>query len=256
MLSRFVRPSPFVAALALLAGLGSALSATMAAADEGLYLTWSECAAPGSGATANRNSGCAVSLGENPLYCAFILPAPLDSVIGLEVVVDIQHSLATMPPWWELQPTGCRANALVVSGDFQLDAWCVDPWTGGASAGLQGYLIGEPRGGANQARIKAVVGVPAVQARSLNATDMYYGVKLVIRNDKTAGTGACAGCLSPACLVLNSILVRRVSGGDVFLQTPGPGNANWATWQGGGGASCLLVPVRSRTWGQVKSLYR
>jgi hypothetical protein len=63
----------------------------------------------------------------------------------------------------------------------------------------------------------------------------------------------------PACLVLNSILVRRspgAVGGDSFVSTPGPGDANRATWQGTG-ADCSAVPVRRQsTWGAVKSLYR
>jgi hypothetical protein len=44
-------------------------------------------------------------------------------------------------------------------------------------------------------------------------------------------------------------------GGDLLLDTPGPEGANRATWQGSG-ADCDAVPVRARTWGLLKSLYR
>ena len=59
--------------------------------------------------------------------------------------------------------------------------------------------------------------------------------------------------------MLNSIIIGRQDGspgGNFFLQTPGPGEANWARWQGGGGANCAAVPVRNRAWGQLKGLYR
>jgi hypothetical protein len=59
--------------------------------------------------------------------------------------------------------------------------------------------------------------------------------------------------------VLNSIEVERTAGapgGNILLQSPGPGNANWAQWNGGQGADCALVPVRKVTWGRVKGIYR
>ena len=43
---------------------------------------------------------------------------------------------------------------------------------------------------------------------------------------------------------------------EVTLETSGPSHANWVTWRGGSGADCAAVPVRARTWGQIKSLYR
>jgi hypothetical protein len=88
---------------------------------------------------------------------------------------------------------------------------------------------------------------------------MYYAARLTVRHTKTVGDMACSGCLDGACLVLNSILVGRLagsSGGDYTLQTAGSGDANWARWQGGGGANCAAVPVRNRAWGQLKGLYR
>ena len=43
---------------------------------------------------------------------------------------------------------------------------------------------------------------------------------------------------------------------EVTLETPGPSGANRATWAGGSGADCSAVPVRSSSWGRLKSLYR
>lgn len=79
------------------------------------------------------------------------------------------------------------------------------------------------------------------------------------RTGKSSGTGSCAGCLAPACLVLNGITIRRLPGapgGDVIISSVGAGNPNWVTWRGGAGADCSLVPVRAVTWGRIKTLYR
>ena len=98
-----------------------------------------------------------------------------------------------------------------------------------------------------------------LSAALLDPAATYYAARLVIRHTLTTGTTVCAGCSGPACLVLNSILLRRqpgAIGGDVAVTTPGPGDANWATWQGGAGANCASVPARAVTWGRVKSLYR
>jgi hypothetical protein len=87
--------------------------------------------------------------------------------------------------------------------------------------------------------------MPQDSVRALARVFMYLG---------DANSGACAGCSTGACIVLNSVELVRLPGaigGNVTLTTPG---SNFATWQAG--AACVTVPVRNRTWGQVKALYR
>lgn len=235
-----------------------ALSPTVANGAPGLYLTWNDCAL-GPTASSNETFACDANTDQSALYCAFTMPQARDSVLGVEVVVDVQHTAAAMPDWWRFESGGCRAGALNQSGaDFTGQMGCVDPWQGAAFGGIQSYNIGPPiHAGANQARIRAVAAVVSSLAASLNATSMYYGFRIVITREKTQAPGPCFGCLGAACLVFNSVLVRRLPGssGDEFIQTPGPANANWATWQGAG-ANCAAVPVRRTTWGSLKSLYR
>ena len=247
-----------VVALAALAAL--ALTAPASPADPALYLTWNDC-----GTSTNALSdfvfACDVEVGFEELFCSFRLPfATGADVLGVTAVIDIQHQAATLPDWWRLAAAGdCRSGYLSASGDFTLETDCADPWAGQAVAEVQAYNATEPRGGANQARIKAVCGVVPALAATLDASSVYYGVKLVIQNTRSTGAGACPGCLGGACLVLNSIEVQRTAGapgGNLFISTPAPNNANWARWQGGVGADCGLVPARNMTWGRVKSLYR
>jgi hypothetical protein len=234
-------------------------SAAPARATEGLFLTWNDCAlAPGS--THDFSSPCLSNVGAQHLYCAFRMPFPTDSVLGVEIVVDVQHANATLPDWWRLDNVGCRAGELRAGTDFPPASPCVDFFQDEASSDLQGYYLTEPRGGSNQASIRVAASLlPSAGYALLDSSSMYLGARLSLSNALTVGVTSCGGCLDPACLVLNSILVRRqpgATGGDVFLGVPGPDDANWATWRGGTGADCAAVPVRSVTWGRLKGLYR
>ena len=240
--------------------LVSCLATRPAAAAEGLFLSWDDCRAVPQGAS-NRDFACDTDVGQHELYVAFTMPQATDNVLDVEIVIDIQSAGTVLPNWWRLDSEGgCRGNNILqVAADFPGKSACVDMWQGtttAATAGVQGYNPTEPRGAVTQARIKAVAYVVPDDARSLDASSMYYAARILIKNE---GTASCSGCAVPVCLVLNSIWVKRLPdspGGDFFLQTPGPDNANWVTWQSGTGANCAAVPVRKRAWGEIKSLYR
>ena len=247
------------AALAVLAAL-STLAAPMARADSALFLNWTDCG-PSANATSDYVFDCTTELGFEELFCSFRMPIATGAdVLGVVAVVDLQTQGTTLPDWWRLAEFGdCRSGSLTASADFALKVDCVDPWAGQAVAELQAYNAGEPRGGSNQARIKAVCGVVPALARTLDATSVYYGIKLVINNARSTGAALCAGCRDAGCLVLNSIEFKRLAGapgGDLVLTAPGPANANWARWQSGVGVDCSLVPTRNLTWGRIKSIYR
>ena len=230
-------------------------SAAPARSAEGIYLTWNEC--PLSTLSASDfTASCAADSGEQSLYCAFTMPFALDSVIAVEITLDVQVA-GSLPPYWEYAADGCRFGSLSAKSEFAAATACTDFWAGRAGMeGLAGYYAGEPRGGAGQARIRITFAVASGQYLRLDAERMYYAARVVFKNRRTT---SCLGCSTPACLVLNSILIGRLPGapgGDhVCLEVPGPNLANRATWQGVGG-DCNAVPVKVRTWGQLKSLYR
>jgi hypothetical protein len=225
-----------------------------AAATEAIFLGWNDCPLGASSAQTVAWS-CGANGGSQALMCSFRVGAPVDSVLGIEVVVDLQHADAALPDWWHVEYGGCRAGALQAYFTFGTSA-CADFLGGDAAGGLQDYTVGRPRGGANQAEIRAAAALlPSYGYATLDTTHTYDGARLVLSN---ARTSSCTGCLGAACLVLNSVRILRqpgAIGGDVLLTTPGFGDANWAYWQGGT-ANCSLVPVRKMTWGQVKGLYR
>ena len=246
-----------LASAAVLAAWTWAMSCPDARADEALHLTWFDCWT-GAAAASQETFDCLSSLGERRLVVGFTLAAPIDSVIGIEAVIDLIHEDAVLPAWWRLEPGGCREGALVAEADLSGLEGCADIWGGEGQALLQDYVLGAPRGGANQARIKVVAAVPSSSARSLDAGTAYAAVALSLDNRLTIDPVSCAGCAGHVCLVLNSILVRRLPGGtgDVFLAVPAPASGNRVTWGAGAGADCEAVPASRVTWGRVKAIYR
>jgi hypothetical protein len=249
------RSGLFLAALAPVA----LVAAPPAPAAEGLFLTWNDCALSAV-ASHDLSWACDANTGEQRLYCAFRLSAPVDSVLGFELVVDIQHSAPSLPDWWRLAAGGCRWGQLGAGLDFRAHADCADFSLGRAAGGVLGYYVTEPRGGDDQARIKVAGSwLPGLGYATLDDTGVYYAARIVLGNGRTTGEGACAGCALPACLVFNCLWLLRqpgAAGGDVLVNSPGFDADAWATWQGGSGASCAAVPVRAVTWGRLKGMYR
>jgi len=82
----------------------------------------------------------------------------------------------------------------------------------------------------------------------------YFSFNLVIDHAKTVGTGACGGCAGAVCLVLQLIHVTTPVSSYMLGNPTSPGS-NMAHWQGSG-ADCNSVPVKNKTWGEVKAMYR
>jgi hypothetical protein len=243
--------------LSVVVVLASVAPAPVLASGE-LHLAWDDCRL-GFAGDSDLQSVCLLNEGESKLYCSFVLDAPLDDVLGIEVVVDLQHSAGVLPDWWHLQGKGeCRDGTLSVRGDYTLESVCTDPWQN-LGGGVVTYERGLPRGQPSQARIFGTYAVPSSSARSLDAGLMYYGLTIVIRNDRSVFPFECAGCSQPACLVLNQVTLLRSPAAkppEIPVVRPGSDGANRVTWKGGSNADCTAVPVRRSTWGQVRNLYR
>ena len=249
---------PAVAALTTVATLVVSILVMTgpAGAAEGIYLSWDGCRAASQNQS-NRNFACDQNGTQQELFVEFTMPQAADNVVAIETVIDIQHANQAMPDWWRFDEGGCRAGP-TVSADVLFPAGCANMWQPNAEqvvGGIADYVVSLPHGLASQARLRVTQAVLTEYALTVDATTMYAAARIVIHDDNTTGVGACAGCGEPACLVLNSVLVGRIAG-SYLLQTPGPNNANWVTWQGGSGADCAAVPVRKQTWGMIKSLYR
>jgi len=169
-----------------------------------------------------------------------------------------------IPAWWQFKNTGtCRQTALVMNATISPAAVnCIDWASGQAAGGIGAYNIGIA--GPNTARIVAALAVPASALADLFGATEYFSYNLSISNVKTVGTGACAGCTTPACIVFNSVKVTtQVAANDRTVAGATNGtDSNFCTWQGGAGTDSArgvgcpaATPTRNSTWGKVKSLY-
>jgi len=253
----------------LLCGLLLALTASAALAAPGVNLKWDACF--GDGGATNKAFLCNTNNGTETLVAGFELGADLPQASGLEIVIDLATAASPLPAWWQFKNAGtCRSGSLNQSVNPPTTALNCSDWAGGTATGaVAAYQVGGY--GPNTARILEVTAVPASSLVDLLGGQEYFALETLINNAKTVGTGACAGCTSPACIVCNSIKVATppVSGQpsrDVTLSGPTDvsGTSNFTTWQGGLGVIVTGKPsgcpaataTRNRTWSSVKTLYR
>jgi hypothetical protein len=228
----------------------------------GVNLAWNTCM--GDGGVNSRTFACGANTGSNVLTASFLLDADLNNVSGVELVLDILTTSDPVPDWWHFRDVGtCRQNSLTMNVVYA-DNLCLD-WAGAQATGGIGSYSGDagpggwtidPSALTRHRRLKIASAVPPSALASLLANQEYFSANISINNQKTVGTGACAGCSDPVCIVFNSIKVATpVPANDLTLGAPNTPGSNIVTWQAAV-ADCQLVPTRNTTWGAVKSMYR
>jgi len=239
----------------LLCGALLALSASVAAA-AGINFSWSDCGAAGQ---VNKTFACTSNTLTGAIMVgSYIPPAGSTAITGEEIVIDLQSSGTTLPAWWAFKNAGaCRQSSLSTSADFTGGPFsCTDYWAGLAAGGATAYITPYATA-ANRARLLIIYATAVANAQPVDENLEYYAFKATINGTKSAGSGACAGCLDQVCLVLNEIKLTQPAGvGDYRIQNPA--ERNFVTWQGGvvAGGCPAATPTRNTTWGSVKSLYR
>lgn len=249
------------AAIALFSLPVAAQSTTM-----GMNLSWDDC---GTFGVSNKTFTCDTNTGSRSIFGSFIPPGNVTKVTGEEMVLDFICNDVSLPSWWQFKFAGsCRQTAFSVS-----DTWpnlcsgntvpcCADYWfLNGASMNV--VQEDTARWGGRtvpRARIKLLGAIAISAAAPVDSTLEYYSFNFTITNVKTVGSPSCAGCDIPVCVVLNSIRLTQPVGtlpvANIDIWNAKTLHSNWVTWQGGGGADCAAVPVKSQTWGQIKTLYR
>jgi hypothetical protein len=238
-------------------------------AAEGVNLAWNHCLGEGTGVQ-NVTFACNTNTGLHVMTGSFVLGHDLATVIGAEVVLELATASPSLPAWWTFKNAGtCRATSMAVTfvqnpTDVVCQDWAATEAIGGLASycTIAGECVDHPTA-ANVARIKLISAVPQASAKDLAAGIEYFDFNLLINNQKTVGTGSCAGCETPACVVLNSI--RVVPTGDIGSRTltaPTAPGTDFVTWQGGGvpvvggvtGCPAVTAARRS-TWGMLKSSY-
>jgi hypothetical protein len=219
----------------------------------GLNLGWDDCG--GLPASGNKTFACDTNVGFNTLIGSFVAPSFVTQMTANEVVMDLESAGVTLPAWWNMRfQFGCRPSSLSANFDFTAGPFsCYDYWQGAAVSGIN---MDSPVG--NRARIKAICALPAGDPHIggiLEGTEV-YSFKARISNTKTVGLGACAGCATGVCIVLESIKLNQpaVQYGAKFIGSPA--TRAFATWQGGISGNCYAAtPAKNVTWGSIKAQY-
>lgn len=232
--------------------LGILLAAPPASA-AGINLSWDDC---GTFGLAQKNFACNTNSGTDQLFCSVVPSIAMTSLNGVECVVTITTPAATLPAWWQKQTGGCHAGAPATTTVFTGSVNCIDPWgaNGFASANYDYPVTGY---GPDMGRIRTIA-TRLSGTFAINNSSEYYVTKIGINHTKSTGTGACAGCTTSACIILQSI---KLSGPGTSAPTQtlsNPVTRQHVIWQD---AAPLVgcpgaTPTRNRTWGEIKTLYR
>jgi hypothetical protein len=241
----------------------AALPATSFAA--GIDISWVDCIG-GSGAPAtNQNFNCAATTTYN-LHFQFKLPAPIPNFVAFGAYVDYQaQNPGPVEPFWQYEDGGCQmaptTDGLAIFDDVSTapspSGRCqelLDPWgsdgTGG-SEDISAYINNFRRPG-NGYLVMADTRPDPVPLTA-GANDNYWIFRL---NFRTANRAACAGCASPGIILWQRASLESNDGSPAVLLDNADKMGNCVTINGASAGLCPVVPTRSTTWGQVKSLYR
>jgi hypothetical protein len=236
------------------AGAMLALTASFASAAD-IKLAFDNCA--GSGGVATKNFACNANSGiPFSVIGSFIPPAGINEFLGISSQVDISSPSGNLPDWWKHGTGQCRTTSgLGVSFNFNSGPFgCTDFYAGQAAGGFQ-YDVGF--GSPGRARLRLQCAVPIDNRGPIDSSTEYYGFNLQLLLSKSTGTGSCAGCEAPMCIVLNDIQLFQPPEAANDPQLITTSNQNFVTWQSPVVAGCpLSTPTHNSSWGQVKSLYR
>jgi hypothetical protein len=242
-----------------------ALSASFAMAS-GINFYVGEC---GAGTTTNTvTNTCTTNSGTAFIaYGSVIIPAVTKTgFIGTVGIVDVQNNGATVDDWWRAD--ACRGTtpfSLVTDGTAATAACAGTVWDTAAPAGNNiqpQYQVA----GSNQPlnRFRFVLGAVLLPSDAYdltgdNTTEL-IDFKWTMLKAKSVGTGSCAGCANGVCMVLNEIQFQGLNDQSEadFLRVTNPITNQFISYNAAAGIPTCpdAVPVRNRTWGAVKALYR
>ncbi len=191
------------------------------------------------------------------ITCSFALPATKTNVVAYDFYLEgvTNYGIPVIPDWWKLGDNECRGIPNVV-GPVTLTT------TYGGSGPCVDYFQGTGYGGAglysdegNRAHLNGVwaIGDPLGVVPADQET---FAGTFKFKTARTVGTPSCEGCSTPFVWALNYIQVAFQGEWFAPLQIGNPIANQCLTWNGAVPTPCYLIPARTTTWGQVKSLYR
>lgn len=215
------------------------------AASEPLAFSWTPCdAAP----VATRIFGCDTNGGADTLAIS-LLPN-----FGFSHVSKVTLSLAVcfredfVPPWWRVDPAGCRVGALTVAPAE--DGPCESIWDplGAAQSTIQMQSLPTTFGFEFTVTIAVT---DLAHTRDLRSGSTVQVARLVLDHSRTVGIGACTGCGTAAQVEGHFVRIETTDGGNLGISASAR-----AKWQDATITCDAVTPASRSTWGAVETLYR
>jgi hypothetical protein len=236
----------------------AALPATSFAA--GIDITWGDCV-NGTPQT-NSNFNCAAN-NTQILNFQFKLAAPIPNFVAISGFADYQNATGTpLSPFYRYEDGGCQiapaVDGLAINDDVSTApgacSGLLDPWGGDGSGGsedVSAYGIDFRRPG--NGYFVLLDSRPDPVPLSAGPADNYWTWRLLFR---TVNRAACAGCTDQGIILWQRAQLESNDGSPAVNLDNTDKLSNCVSINGGSLALCPVVPTRSTTWGQVKSLYR
>jgi hypothetical protein len=232
-------------------------------AHAGIDLTWDDCVGSGSDHY-NKTFVCTGTVNQMyrlPLY--FKVPESLPGFVGIRMDLDFEsESNAPLSPFWHFEQGGCQRpggtapNGISVSDNKAAGpAGCqlfADPWGEDGSQGFEGiaaYLTDYRRPG--QGRF--ILGVASSASYALDTGVNYYACHMIFTNRYR---NACAGCADRGAIRWDSAVLESNDGHPPIIIAFPEKVSDCVLVNNGDPILCGIDPVRSVSWGRVKSLYR
>lgn len=219
--------------------LGLALGAEPCSAVGG-NIGWDSCGPAGG---SNKDFACNSNAGADSFVVSFVPPSglPLIYLVGCTVEIFTADG-SILPDWWQLQGAGCRPSSFAVTMAPGASAEGCDTIPVAVSTWTYAYGPGDLVAAVTGGGGPMAPGVELVPGRE------YFLARMRVDHPGTVGSDSCAGCSVPMKLVVWTVSFYDAQGFSTRI-------TSWdrqgqITWQAG------LVPVISRSWGQIKGLYR
>jgi len=196
---------------------------------------------------------CTSSTGSIVLVGSVVPSRDLVGFAASGVILDVQSAAATLPDFWRLD--ACRLGKAVIAFDGTIGT-CGTIWDAALGSALP--VSAWQYNASLPARIRLNAGAAVAEPYNFTGGAELAVFKLTITKALTTGTGACTGCLTGACIVLNEVSLQEV-GVTNYLKESASAGQNYVVYNNANGTSPLCpqsTPTQNRTWGSVKAMYR
>ena len=229
-----------------------------------LDAAWNNCLGVGTFSTpitfdcANeQNSGHGVTY---ELFHTFTLDSAIPSVIAAQGIVNYIFQSPGIPDWWVMTGGGCNDGSVdfnylrgtSCAGSSSLLCGTSAALCSGSGVAGIGYGYGAP----NKARAIIALARPSTSPVNLTAAK-HYAWRILFFMDNPNGLGPCAGCETPVFITLDWLDIFDINStaypigsADGASEPTVCANTLFPCYDG------PPVSARSKTWGQLKALYR